>query len=58
MPLDSSGGIDQDGAGGVALYVRERLDCLQLKDGDSRVPCLWVRLRGRAKRQVAWWEEG
>lgn len=25
---------------GVALYVRECFDCLQLNDGDDRVECL------------------
>ncbi|GAB0207466.1 mitochondrial enolase superfamily member 1 [Grus japonensis] len=28
--------------GGVALYVRECFDCLELDDGDERVECLWV----------------
>ncbi|KAK4810629.1 hypothetical protein QYF61_007366 [Mycteria americana] len=28
--------------GGVALYVRECFDCLELDDGDERVKCLWV----------------
>ncbi|KAK4820971.1 hypothetical protein QYF61_009437 [Mycteria americana] len=27
--------------GGVALYVRECFDCLELNDGDDRVECLW-----------------
>ncbi|KAK4806799.1 hypothetical protein QYF61_005595 [Mycteria americana] len=27
--------------GGVALYVRESLDSLELDDGDDRVECLW-----------------
>ncbi|KAK4805868.1 hypothetical protein QYF61_025735 [Mycteria americana] len=35
--------------GGVALYVRECLDSLELNDGDERVECLWVRIRGKAK---------
>ncbi|KAK4816199.1 hypothetical protein QYF61_012664 [Mycteria americana] len=34
--------------GGVALYVRECLDSLELNDGDDRVECLWVRMRGNA----------
>ncbi|KAK4827898.1 LOW QUALITY PROTEIN: hypothetical protein QYF61_022321 [Mycteria americana] len=34
--------------GGVALYVRECLDCLELKDGDDRVECLWN--RGKANK--------
>ncbi|KAK4830597.1 hypothetical protein QYF61_012023 [Mycteria americana] len=33
---------------GVALYVRECLDSLELDDGDDRVECLWVRIRGKA----------
>ncbi|KAK4816014.1 hypothetical protein QYF61_011004 [Mycteria americana] len=36
--------------GGVALYVRERLDSLELNDGDDRVECLWVRIRGKANK--------
>jgi len=42
--------------GGVALYVRESFDCLELDDGDERVECLWVRIRGKAIRQISWWE--
>ncbi|KAK4815791.1 hypothetical protein QYF61_007231 [Mycteria americana] len=36
--------------GGVALYVRECLDSLELDDGDDRVECLWVRTRGKANK--------
>ncbi|KAK4827580.1 hypothetical protein QYF61_019482 [Mycteria americana] len=36
--------------GGVALYVRESLDSLELNDGDDRVECLWVRIRGKANK--------
>ncbi|GAB0206897.1 hypothetical protein GRJ2_003155300 [Grus japonensis] len=36
--------------GGVALYVRECFDCLELNDGDNRVECLWVRIRGNANK--------
>ena len=36
--------------GGVALYVRECFDCLELDDGDDRVECLWVRIRGKANK--------
>ncbi|KAK4823371.1 hypothetical protein QYF61_001719 [Mycteria americana] len=36
--------------GGVALYVRECFDRLELNDGDDRVECLWVRIRGKAKK--------
>ncbi|PKU30902.1 mitochondrial fission process protein 1 [Limosa lapponica baueri] len=34
--------------GGVALYVRECFDCLELNDDDER--CLWVRIRGKANK--------
>ncbi|KAK4830017.1 hypothetical protein QYF61_008280 [Mycteria americana] len=36
--------------GGVALYVRECLDSLELYDGDDRVECLWVRIRGKTNK--------
>ncbi|KAK4825246.1 hypothetical protein QYF61_025645, partial [Mycteria americana] len=36
--------------GGVTLYVRECLDSLELDDGDDRVECLWVRIRGKANK--------
>ncbi|KAK4816775.1 hypothetical protein QYF61_022887 [Mycteria americana] len=36
--------------GGVALYIRECLDSLELDDGDDRVECLWVRIRGKANK--------
>ncbi|KAK4831229.1 hypothetical protein QYF61_016327 [Mycteria americana] len=36
--------------GGVALYVRECLDSLELDDGYDRVECLWVRIRGKANK--------
>ncbi|KAK4831654.1 hypothetical protein QYF61_018621 [Mycteria americana] len=36
--------------GGVALYVRECLGSLELHDGDDRVECLWVRIRGKANK--------
>ena len=35
--------------GGVALYVRECFDCLEL-DGDERAECLWIRIRGKANK--------
>ncbi|KAK4813839.1 hypothetical protein QYF61_001937 [Mycteria americana] len=37
-------------AGGVALYVRECLDSLELDDGDDRVECVWLRIRGKANK--------
>ncbi|GAB0209703.1 hypothetical protein GRJ2_003436000 [Grus japonensis] len=36
--------------GGVALYVKECFDCLELNDGDDKVECLWVTIRGKAKK--------
>ncbi|PKU41370.1 adaptin ear-binding coat-associated protein 1 [Limosa lapponica baueri] len=36
--------------GGVALYVREGYECRELIEGNSRVECLWVRIRGRASK--------
>ncbi|KAK4824656.1 hypothetical protein QYF61_017029 [Mycteria americana] len=36
--------------GGVALYVRESLDSLELDDGDDTVEYLWVRIRGKANK--------
>ncbi|KAK4810957.1 hypothetical protein QYF61_013365 [Mycteria americana] len=36
--------------GGVALYIRECLDSLELNDGDDRVECLWVRIKGKANK--------
>ncbi|PKU33531.1 mitochondrial fission process protein 1 [Limosa lapponica baueri] len=35
---------------GVALYVGECFDCLELDDGDDWVECLWVRIRGKASK--------
>ncbi|GAB0209581.1 hypothetical protein GRJ2_003423800 [Grus japonensis] len=35
---------------GVALYVKECFDCLELNDGDDRVECLWVRIKGKANK--------
>ncbi|KAF1483971.1 Aprataxin and PNK-like factor, partial [Eudyptula minor novaehollandiae] len=36
--------------GRVPLYIRECFDCLELNDGDSRVECLWIRIRGKASK--------
>ena len=36
--------------GGVALYVTECFDCLEPDDGDERVKCLRVRIRGKANK--------
>ena len=35
---------------GVALYVKESFDCLELDDGDDRVECLWVRVRAKVNK--------
>ncbi|GAB0180585.1 maestro heat-like repeat-containing protein family member 7 [Grus japonensis] len=35
---------------GVALYVRECFDYLELDDGDDRVECFWVRIGGKANK--------
>ncbi|GAB0187131.1 hypothetical protein GRJ2_001178400 [Grus japonensis] len=37
---------------GVALYVRESFDCLELDDDDDddRVECLWVRIQRKANK--------
>ena len=37
---------------GVALYVRECFDCLELNNGDDRVECLWVRITGKDKADI------
>ncbi|GAB0208330.1 mitochondrial enolase superfamily member 1 [Grus japonensis] len=36
--------------GGVALYVRDCFDCIELDDCDDKVECLWVRMRGKANK--------
>lgn len=33
---------------GVVLCVKECYDCLDLDDGDDRIECLWVRIKGKA----------
>lgn len=33
---------------GVALYIREWFDYLEVSNGNSNVECLWVRKRGKA----------
>ncbi|GAB0205541.1 hypothetical protein GRJ2_003019700 [Grus japonensis] len=38
--------------GGVALYVRDCFDCIELSDWDDKVECLWVRMRGRAHKAL------
>lgn len=36
--------------GGVALYVRESLDSLELEVSNSKVECLWIKIRGKANK--------
>ncbi|KAK4810498.1 LOW QUALITY PROTEIN: hypothetical protein QYF61_004278 [Mycteria americana] len=36
--------------GGVALYVRECFDCVELCGYDDKVKCLWIRMRGKANK--------
>jgi len=35
--------------GGVALYVRDCFDCIELDDCDDKVECFWVKMRGKAR---------
>jgi len=35
---------------GVALYVRECFDVVELGAGNDKVESLWVRIRGRANK--------
>ncbi|PKU42802.1 rna-directed dna polymerase from mobile element jockey-like [Limosa lapponica baueri] len=34
--------------GGVALYIRECFDCIELDSRDDEVKCLWIRMKGKA----------
>ncbi|XP_051640625.1 uncharacterized protein LOC127469851 [Manacus candei] len=36
--------------GGVALYVRESLDSLELEVSNNKVECLWIKIRGKANK--------
>ena len=38
-----------DGEGGVAIYVRDRLECMELclGSGDQLAESLWVRVKGK-----------
>ena len=42
--------------GGVAFYVGECFDCLELNNGNDKVECLWVRVGGRPIRETSWWD--
>ena len=48
MVTGSSGGTDRAGevGGGVAMYVKQGLDCVELQVGDGKVESLWVRIKG------------
>ncbi|PKU44320.1 rna-directed dna polymerase from mobile element jockey-like [Limosa lapponica baueri] len=35
---------------GVALYIRECFDCIELDSRDDEVECLWVRMKGKANK--------
>ena len=35
---------------GIARYVRECFQCLELDEGDDSIKCLWVRIRGEASK--------
>ncbi|GAB0203746.1 hypothetical protein GRJ2_002840200 [Grus japonensis] len=35
---------------GVALYVKDCFNCIELSDCDDKVECLWVRMRGKANK--------
>lgn len=36
--------------GGVALYIREALDAMQIEINDDSAECLWVTIRGKANK--------
>jgi len=36
--------------GGVALYVRDCFDCIELDDSDDKVECLWLKMRGKSNK--------
>jgi len=36
--------------GGMALYVRDCFDCIELNDCDDKVECLGVKMRGKANK--------
>jgi len=35
---------------GVALYVRDCFDCIELDNCDDKVECLWVKTSGKANK--------
>ena len=40
--------------GGVAMYVKQGLDCVELEVGDGKVESLWVRIKGQTKGMLFW----
>jgi len=36
--------------GGVTLYVGDCFNCIELKDCDDKVECLWVKMRGKVNK--------
>ncbi|PKU41683.1 mitochondrial fission process protein 1 [Limosa lapponica baueri] len=36
--------------GGVAFYVRDIFECLELNNGNDSVECLWIRIKGKANK--------
>lgn len=36
--------------GGVALYVKKCVDCVEIDDEDDKVEHLWVKIRGKVNR--------
>lgn len=36
----------------MSLYARECYHCVEIKDFDGMVECLWVRMRGKVKADV------
>ena len=40
--------------GGVVLYVRECIDCLEFSVVSEKAECLWVKIRGRPTKQISW----
>jgi len=50
MTINSSEGRGEERGGGVALYVRDFFDCIDLDDCDDKVECLWVKIRGKANK--------
>jgi len=53
MVISSSEGTGEERGSGVALYLRECFDSIELNDCDDKVECLWVRMRGRPIRQTS-----